>query len=475
MSVLRTTPVLAVIAVAAVALEVALREPDWAIARGGALAVELAAGLALAVAGAALVDRRAGALLQAAGAAWLAAEWASPGAGALVFTIGLVAAPLAPALVAQALVRYRGAAWIALAGLGLVSAAALFTDPRASGCAACPPNLVSVADAPGVAEALERWGLWIATVALAVVVLALAWRVWRASAAARRALIPTLAPGALFLALVVAGQIDTLRRGWEGGHEALRLAESAVLLAVAAGVAWRRLRGARMRARLARLVVDLGGTVRAGGLRELLAEALGDPEARAPLRLRGGLDRLGGHASHAAHGRRAAADLAGAGRRGDRGRGPRPGLLEDFSSVIQLVIDHERLQAQRRGQPRAPAPSRTAIVAATDASAGGSSAISTTARSRRWRRLRWRSGWRARRATSRAAARRAQDHVRVRRSTRARDRPRHLPGGTRRGRARGGARRPRATGGRIVELRRAARTAPRSASSRRASTSSWPR
>ena len=87
---------LPVLAVAAVTVAVARRQPEWALAGSpGGLAIEVSAGIALALA--ALVirargpDPRSAALLYGASIAWLVAEWNNPGApGAVVFTLGMV-------------------------------------------------------------------------------------------------------------------------------------------------------------------------------------------------------------------------------------------------------------------------------------------------------------------------------------------------------------------------------------------------
>src|SRR5687768_4001686 len=100
---------LPVIAVAALTVAVARRQPEWALAGSpGALALEVWAGLALALAGLVIQargpDARSGPLLYATAVVWLVAEWNNPGAlGPVVFTLGMVFAHSAPALAAHAL------------------------------------------------------------------------------------------------------------------------------------------------------------------------------------------------------------------------------------------------------------------------------------------------------------------------------------------------------------------------------------
>ena len=99
--------------VAIVVLLVARRQPAWALvgSSGWRLAFELAGALAVAVAGVVVrlrgPDRRSGGLLVAVAAAWIIAEWNNPGAlGAIVFTAGLAAGELAPAVVAHTALVY---------------------------------------------------------------------------------------------------------------------------------------------------------------------------------------------------------------------------------------------------------------------------------------------------------------------------------------------------------------------------------
>jgi signal transduction histidine kinase len=382
------------LAVAGVTIVVARRQSEWALADSPrALAVEIAAGIALAVAGTVVMsrgpDRRSGALLCGAAAAWLIAEWDNPGAlGGIVFTLGLAFGMAAAPLLAHALIvhgrgrldaaaervavagAYAGSAL--LAGLG----SALVTDPGASGCGSCPPNLLRVADAPDAAAWLERWALRLGAGALTVVAVLLVWRLWRASSAARWTVAPVLLPGLVFLGLVVAHYVHDLDRGWVGSDElddTLRLAESGALFAVALGVGWQRLAAHRMRRRIAGVVVEMTETARPGGLRDLIASALGDPTLELLYPFEGGwVDLAGRHGSLPSSELRGVTSLV----QGDAVAAVvihRPGLLDDVRLVeelgraARLAIDHERLQAQQRAHLERLRAARTAIVATTDA------------------------------------------------------------------------------------------------------------
>ena len=386
--------VLPVLAMAGMTLVVARRQPEWALVdSAGALSVEIAAGIVLAVAGTVVMSRgpdgRSGALLCGAAAAWLIAEWDNPGAPtAILFTLGMALGTAAPAFLAHALLVHgsgrlgttaarlaSGAGYAALAVVAGIGST-LLADPGASGCSSCPPNLLRVADAPDAAAWLERWGLRLGTAALALAAALVLWRLWRATSAARRTIAPVLLPGVVFLGLVVAHQVHDLGRGWVGTDQldqTLRLAEGVALVAVALGVGWQRIAARRIRGRLARLVVEMTGAVRPGGLRDLISAALGDPtlELLYPFQA-GWIDPAGRQEALPSSQARATTSLV----QDDEVAAVvihRPGLLDDprlveeLGRAARLAIDHERLQAQQRAHLERLRAARTAIVAATDA------------------------------------------------------------------------------------------------------------
>jgi signal transduction histidine kinase len=380
--------------VAVVALAVARREPGWALAgeSGGRLAFELSAALAAAAAGVVVRERgpdtRSGALLIAAAAAWLMAEWNSPGAvGPIVFTVGLLVGALAPAVVAHALLTHgRGrltaaperlavaAAYVGCAFL-LGLATSVVTDPRAQGCGSCPANLALLVDAPAAGSWLQRWGLRLGAAALVAAALLALVGLWRSSAPRRRALAPIAVPAVVFLGVAVARYVHDLLRGFpatDAVDQALRLAEGGALLGIAAGVAWQRLAARRMRARLARVVVETAGVPRPGELRTLLAAALQDPTLELlyavddawidvsgrtrslpdePDRERTSLVQDGEVVAVVVH---------------RRGLLDDPRLVEELGRAARLALDHERLQAQLRAHVERLRVSRTAIVAAAE-------------------------------------------------------------------------------------------------------------
>jgi signal transduction histidine kinase len=304
-----------------------------------------------------------------------------------VFTVGLLGAELAPAVVAHAALAHGrdprpaalerlaiGAAYVG-SGVLLGLAPTLVTDPRGEGCAACPSNVALLVDAPGVATSLQRWGMWCAAGALtAAGALALA-RLRRATVAQRRALAPVVVPSVAFLGVVVARYVHDLSRGFaaiDAVDRDLRLAEGAALLGIAAGVAWQRLAARRMRARLARVVVEMATAARPGELGKLLAAALDDPTLEILYALDGGwVDPDGRSRPLPEAPDRQCTSLA---RDGEvvavvvhrRGLLDDPQLVESLGQSARLAVDHERLQAHLRAQLERLRVARTAIVAAAD-------------------------------------------------------------------------------------------------------------
>jgi signal transduction histidine kinase len=384
---------IAVAAVAAVTVLVVRREPDWSLAGAdpAAVAVQVLAAFALVAAGIVLrrgPESRSGTLLIAAAAAWLIAEWNNPGApGAAVFTAGLVLGEACAAVVAHALLvhghgQLRGRAQLAVAGAAYAGllvigglGATLASDPGAHGCAGCPGNLLRLADGPTIAADLQRWGLLLGIVALALASALLAHSLWRASTARRRSAAPVVLGGLVYLAVVVARYVH----GWpawpgnDSTERALRLVEASALLGIAAGVAWQRVAARRMRRRLSRIVMQLARAPRPGELRSLLADALDD----ATLELfhatdQGWIDTTGASRSPPAIEGRAVTSLA----QDDvvvAAIGHRPGLLDDprlvqeLARTAALALRHDRLQAQLRAQLEQLRQSRISAVMAADA------------------------------------------------------------------------------------------------------------
>jgi signal transduction histidine kinase len=291
----------ALAAAAALALGVpmarlASANPD-AAPGGGApwqVTLQLAAAAGAVAAGAALATRRAtlacGTLFVLAGpAVVIAAVPVAPAHPALLFTVVLAGAALAPALLGAAALtcpvsplrrwnRLAAAAGLVVAGLVSGLLPATLFDPQASGCFTCAPNLAEVHAAPGLPESLLHWGL-ILTVGTGTGTAVLAgWRWRRAPRIVRRVNAPVAVGGAAvaLLSAIAAGYalaqpvpvIDAPSR-------AIWLAQCAVVVLMAGGVAATALRTRQLASHIAAEV--LAATPDAAALRFSLAQSIDDP------------------------------------------------------------------------------------------------------------------------------------------------------------------------------------------------------
>ena len=239
------------------------RHPDESLAATpAALILQLIAGLGLWAAG---LHRRS-AWLAAAGIAVFLGELPLPESGsALLFTAALAGGAALPVLCGAA--AARRAFFLAAGALGLDLLAAVTFDPAASGCFACPDNLLFVYGTAhdGLVRA-SLYGTAIAGVALA----ALALR-------ARAALTAVWLGGA---AVAAVGAVASLHAALGGVRvvdptaRALWLAQCALAVALAAGVGWQALRDRRLGRRISAMVID--ALPSAQHLRATLAASVGD-------------------------------------------------------------------------------------------------------------------------------------------------------------------------------------------------------
>jgi signal transduction histidine kinase len=264
--------------------------------RVGAVA-ELAAGWSLITAGVAESWRRpasrAGLFLAVAGAGWFLTEWNNPGLGSPVaFTFGLIVSALAAPLVAHAALAYPagrldsrldlGMVLFGYVGAGLVLGLfpALFFNPGRQGCGLCPANLALVRSEPGLAGSLPRVGLFLGLAWAVGLAAAGAVRLARASPPLRRVIWPVLAPAGGYLLLAAADFAHSLPRGTLSNDPLdyrLWLGQAALLVLMAAGVAWAWMRDRRTRSAVVGLVMDATQSPPPGGLRDVLAAMLADP------------------------------------------------------------------------------------------------------------------------------------------------------------------------------------------------------
>jgi signal transduction histidine kinase len=335
-------------------------------------------------------DSRFGPVLVAAGTTWFLTEWINPGSGsALVFTTGLVLHAACPPLVAHAalvqeagsshppgvrlalLLGYGGA--LLLLGFG----PALFFDPVDVGCHFCPENLLLVVSLPDAVRLLEQVGTVVLTVGLSVVAVLVGRHLARATPAARRMRSSVVVPALVFIVLALYAQGSVLLPDLVGSVADMRglwFAEAVALAAVGLGTLMEPVRLRRARRAVAELVVELDTTPPAGGLKESLAAALGDPGLVIAYPIADGtyVDADGNPVVATALPGRAISAVVREGEpiailvhRADLLGEPR--RVEEVTSGARLGLQHERLQAEERAQLAELRRSRLRIVEAGDA------------------------------------------------------------------------------------------------------------
>jgi signal transduction histidine kinase len=286
----------AVLAVGVPMVRLAASYPDTAPGGGAPwqVALQAAAALCAVAAGAALATHRAtalsGTLLMLAGPAIvIAAVPVAQARPALLFTIVLAGAALAPALLGSAALtcpvgplrswdRLAVAVSLLVAGLvcGLLPAA-LF-DSRASGCFTCAANLAEVQAAPDLRASLIRWGLAL-TIGTGTGVAGLAaWRWLRAPRIVRLVNAPVAVGGAAVALLSAAAAAHALAQPVpviDAQSRAIWLAQCAIVVLMAAGVAATAMRTRQLARQIAAQV--LAATPDAETLRHSLAESIDDP------------------------------------------------------------------------------------------------------------------------------------------------------------------------------------------------------
>jgi len=382
------------VSVGLIALFAGWRAQGFSPASESALAtvLTLAAGWGLIAAGVEHVRRgrrrRFGTLLVAAGFAWLMTEWANPVVdSAIVFTIGLAAGALYPAVVVHALLVFgrgrsgRGEAIFVAAGyavfgiaFGLVPTFAF--DAQSTHCSFCPADLLAIYPSTALADGTFAVGTIAGAIWSAAAVGVLAISLVRQSPGGRRLQGPVLVPGAVFASVVAIELGRAAGRSalsTDGPAHLLRLVEAALLVAIAGGVAFEWIGARRSRTRVARVVADLGHSPPLGRLRNVLATTLNDPDLRIGYPV--AVDRLvdaagrdiefdvdetterqltpvvrdGSIVAVLAH----RADVLEA-----------PATMDEVVRAARLGLEHERLQAETRAQLADLTAARKRIVAA---------------------------------------------------------------------------------------------------------------
>ncbi len=380
-----------VVAVESVAI--ARRFPRFSIAGDSAWAValEFAAGWSLIVVASACVANPArrtfAVVLFGASLSWFVVEWNDPEVGSSVlFTAGLALSTVCPVLVAHAALRdftpklrrtealLLAASYVSTLLISGLIPAMLF-DPLAQGCSECPGNLLAVHSDPVMVDNLNRAGTYAGVGWTSAVIVALAVRVARSSAARRGIVAAVSAPAAAYLAAVGVDYWHSIRRGFLSSDRVdhrLLLIESGALIALAVGAGWVAVRRRLTRAAVARLVVDAGSTASAGGLADALGAALGDRTLRIfyPLSDGGLADSSGEHAdpspdqvmTRLVRGETTLALLAHR-----RGLLDADGVTEEITRTARLALDNERLRSEARSRLVDLRASRARVVESTDA------------------------------------------------------------------------------------------------------------
>jgi signal transduction histidine kinase len=286
----------AVLGLGASVVRLAASYPDTAPGGGAPWQVGLqaAAAAGAVAAGAALAAHRAtavcGTLLMLAGPAIvIAAAPVAQARPALLFTIVLAGAALAPALLGAAALtcpvgRLRSwdrlAAALGLFVAGLVSGllpATLF-GPQASGCFTCAANLAEVHAAPDLRASLIRWGLALTVGTGTGMAVLAAWRWLRAPRIVRLVNAPVAVGGAAVALLSAAAAAHALAQPVpviDAPSRAIWLAQCTIIVLIAGGVAATALRTRWRASQIAAQV--LAATPDAVTLQHSLAGSIDDP------------------------------------------------------------------------------------------------------------------------------------------------------------------------------------------------------
>jgi signal transduction histidine kinase len=365
----------------------------YARASDAASAVDLAAGLALLAAGIVAGRERFGGslgpLALLAGLVWFAPDWVGWEEGPpLARSLGMLIAPLGPALVLHVALAARRGRLSTAAARGTVAVAytatvlaslsrALVRDPfEDPNCwSNCSDNVFLVDPNRDLARVFDVVGPATALAVSVVVVCVAAGRLARATGTARRALWAVLVPAGLAGAAEAAYAVALLQLPAEDPHRSvfatIFVARAAGVMLLAAGLAWVVRRDHRLRTAVARVGAEHEAAARARPLRDALALALDDPDLQVAYPLPGServVDATGAPlALPAVDSGRATTTIS---------RGGEPvalvthdvalldgsALEREIGAAARLAVDNERLQAAVHAQLADLRASRARIV-----------------------------------------------------------------------------------------------------------------
>jgi signal transduction histidine kinase len=397
----RSIRTLVVVGLLALTLTVALvsallvsQQPSISVATVSPLALMLGmmAGIVLGAAGSLALfvypRERFGQLAVLTALAWFVSWWASPGvAHPALFTAGLVLAWAWPATLAHALVTLphwpasNGTTPLVVAGylvcIGALGIAPTLATAADVSCPACPDNLIGIDLGGGTGRAITTAGFLLAAGWAAAAALLVARSVEIGSAARRRALVPMALPAAVVLLAFGVGALSSAVRGAAAIDrvDQITWAVAAVgLVAAACGSVLRIVRGRRMRADVAGIVLELAGAGTASMLQQRFRQVVGDAQLTLAYPVDGGslVDANGD-----------AFEVAGSPERREiplvRGGTPIAVLdiaadyaddadqLRGILDAAAVGLEHERLLALSRARLRELRASRARVVQATDA------------------------------------------------------------------------------------------------------------
>lgn len=325
-----------------------------------------------------------------AGVTWFIADWTNPGTGiAPVFTAGLVLGAVAQAFIAHLVLSYPDghvsgapARWVVAAGyvVGLVGIGlipTLLLAPSAAGCNQCPANLLVVVSAPRVAaEFLSASLLASSSIAISAALLGLdALR--RSSPPARLVRAPVVVFGSIYLAAFATRALHDAPSGFLGLDNldaAARTVESLALVGLSIGIAWKWARTRWVRGRVAALVVGLARARQPGGVRDVIAELVADPELVLAYPLGDGryVDATGAAIARPERPGRRTTSLVRDGEavavlEHSASLSDDPSQLEVVVQTAYLAVENERLTALARARLEDIRVARRRVVAARDA------------------------------------------------------------------------------------------------------------
>ena len=327
---------------------------------------------------------RVGFLMVAVGLAWFARAIGALDA-AWAFEVAVLSGALYLALLGHLVVTYPSGRLESRAQRIVVAAGYLCTVPmaflarwvvpEASECRTCRFNLVVGGD-PGTPNTADRI-LLLAVIITATAALALvARRWWQATPASRRALAPGLWGAMGILAILVVQRVGVVIDVSDAVANVLTWALTGALMLWPIGLVVGLARARLDRSAVADLVVELGGRLPAGGIRDALARALHDPSLQVAFWLPDRevfVDETGRIVEEPTEDEtRSVTVLARDGETvaalsHDPSLAADPGLVSAVAAAAGLAVENERLHAEVQAHLVETRASRTRLVAAADA------------------------------------------------------------------------------------------------------------